>query len=135
MTTELLINNTDAATYGVRMGDKFIDALELPVALKEPITNESRLEHGTRMIFLNKVASRDVTLNFSIRGSSKADYETKKNSFVALLKAGPITLNIPSRSSDVYTLTYRNSTEYAHSIDGRIGKLTVKFVEYNPASR
>ena len=126
----------DAYTqYGVRMADKFIDALELPGALKEHITNESRLESGTRVIPTNKIASRDVTLTFTIKGSTKADFDSKKASFLTKLTSGEIILNMPTRSTDYYHLMYRSSTEYAHAWGGFFCKLTVKFTEYNPAHR
>lgn len=129
---EFLINNTDAATYGVRMGNGFIDALELPFPLKEPITNQSRLEDGTRAIMLPKKNQRDVTLTFVIRGATEADFQTKKSSFITLLTSNPITINVPSAGSAVHTLIYRSSTEYAHSLTGKICRLAVKFTEYNP---
>ena len=132
---EFLINNTDAATYGVRMGNGFIDSLDLPCPLKEPITNSSRLEHGTRSTMLPKMAQRDVTLTFVIRGSSAEDFKTKKAAFLALLMGNPVTINVPFIGTAVYTLTYRSSTEYAHSLTGKMCKLAVKFTEYNPGNR
>ena len=138
--TELTIkignNMVDAYTqYGVRMSDKFIDALELPCALKEPITNESRLENGTRVIPSTMKASRDVTLTFTIKGSTKSDFNSKKSAFLAKLMAGEIVLNMPTRGTDYYHLMYRSSTEYAHAWGGDFCKLTVKFTEYDPSHR
>ena len=41
---DLLINNKDAfATWGVRMGDGFIEAIYSPLPMKEIIENKSRL--------------------------------------------------------------------------------------------
>ena len=64
MTGELLINGKDAWTqWGVNMGDGFIDALDAPLPMKDYIENESRLEHGKRIITTDaKVDSRDITL-------------------------------------------------------------------------
>ena len=46
---ELKINKYSVYdTFGVRMGDGFLDALTEPLTLKENIENESRLEHGKR---------------------------------------------------------------------------------------
>ena len=46
---DLLINGRDAyKTWGVRMGDKFLDVLGASLPMKEFIENKSRLEHGKR---------------------------------------------------------------------------------------
>lgn len=132
---EFLINNTDASTLGVRMGNGFIDSLELPSPLKEPITNVCRLEDGTRSIMSQKKAQRDVTLSFVIIGSSAEDFKAKKSAFLSLITGNTVTINVPFIGSEVYTLTYRSSTEYAHSLTGRMCKLSVKFTEYNPGNR
>ena len=68
MEAKLLINNKDAyVTWGVRMDDGFLTALCAPCTMKEYIENESRLEHGKRVVTDNaKVASREVTLAFTI---------------------------------------------------------------------
>ena len=51
MTGELYINGKDAwVTWGVNMGDGFLDALDAPLQMKEYIDNERRLEQGKRMI-------------------------------------------------------------------------------------
>lgn len=43
---EMLINKQDASTFGVRMGDGFLDAICSPLPLKEFVENTSRLEDG-----------------------------------------------------------------------------------------
>ena len=71
MTGELYINGKDAwVTWGVNMGDGFLDALDAPLQMKDYIEDESRLEHGKRMITANaKVDSREITLGFTIMDS------------------------------------------------------------------
>ena len=61
---DLLINNKDAyATWGVRMGESFLDVIGTPAPMKEFIENKSRLEHGKRVIINNpKVDEREITL-------------------------------------------------------------------------
>lgn len=83
MTGDLFINRKDAwSTWGVRMGDGFLDAIDGFNQMKDYIEDESRLEHGKRMITDNaKVASREITLQFTIEGNSEGDYRTKKKSF------------------------------------------------------
>ena len=65
---DLLINNRDAlATWGVRMGDGFIEAIYAPLSMKEVIENKSRLQDGKRVIIENrKIDERDLTLTFTL---------------------------------------------------------------------
>lgn len=47
MTGDLIINGKDAfITWGVRMGDGFLDAIDGFNEMKDYIENESRIEHG-----------------------------------------------------------------------------------------
>ena len=64
---DLLINGRDAyKTWGVRMGDKFLDVLGASLPMKEFIENKSRLEHGKRVIINNpKIDEREITLSFT----------------------------------------------------------------------
>ena len=49
MTGDLFINGKDAwGTWGVRMGDGFLDAIDGFNEMKDYIEDESRLEHGKR---------------------------------------------------------------------------------------
>ena len=83
MTGQLYINEKDAwTTWGVRMDDGFLDAIDAPLPMKDYIENESRLEHGKHMITMNaKVDSREITLGFTIAGTSESDYRAKKKAF------------------------------------------------------
>ena len=138
MRGQLLINGKDAYTdWGVSMGDNFIDAIETPAAVKDYITNESRSEHGKRVITdssVIKVASRDVTLQFHICGNSTQDYLNKKKAFQAVLYNGAVDIQIPSRSSEVYHLIYQGK-QVSFSQTAREGKLSAKFEEPNPMDR
>lgn len=80
---ELLINGENAyTTWGVRMGDGFLDVLGASSPMKEFIENKSRLEHGKRVIINNpKVDEREITLSFTIEGNSQSDYQSKKKAF------------------------------------------------------
>lgn len=83
MTGDLFINRKDAwSTWGVRMGDGFLDAIDGLNQMKDYIEDESRLEHGKRVITDNaKVDSREITLQFTIEGSSESDYRIKRKPF------------------------------------------------------
>ncbi len=136
---ELKINKYSVYdTFGVRMGDGFLDALTEPLTLKENIENESRLEHGKRIIVDDnpKIASRELLLDFTITGSSKEDFLQKKNSFLALMYKGEITLQVPQESPDVYHLIYRGKgTDYGMNAQRTFCHMMLKFVEPNPANR
>lgn len=138
MTGNLLINNKDAfQSWGVRMGDKFLDSIGASAPMKEFIENKSRLEHGKRVIVNNpKLDEREITLSFTIEGISQTDYQKKKKAFFEELYKGKVDVNIPANSSEIYHLIYLGkSVTYAQSFDRTFGKISMKFCEYNPAKR
>ena len=138
MTGELFINNKDAwETWGVNMDDGFLDALDAPLQMKDYIENESRLEHGKRVITDNaKVDSREITLQFTIEGSSESDYRAKKKAFQTELGKGAVNIKIPALGSEVYKLVYLGkSISYGLSLDRCFGKVSSKFCEPNPMDR
>lgn len=138
MANELKINNKDAyATWGVRMGDGFLDTIGAPSPMKEYIENKSRLEHGKRVIVSNpKQDEREITLIFTIEGNSKPDYQTKKKAFFDELYNGNVDIQVPENGSEVYHLIYLGkSITYAQSLDRTFSKVSMKFSEPNPADR
>lgn len=138
MTGQLFINDKDAfTTWGVRMGGGFLDALDGFLPMKDYIEDDSRLEHGKRVITTNaKVASRDITLEFTITGGSETDYRTKKKAFQAELQAGAFTLKVPALGSEVYHLVYTGkSISYGLSLSRSFGRISAKFTEPNPMNR
>lgn len=138
MTGDLLINGKDAwNTWGVRMGDGFLDAIDGFNQMKDYIENESRLEHGKRIITDNaRVDSREITLQFTIEGDSESDYRTKKKAFQTELEKGAVSIKVPVLGSEVYKLVYLGkSVSYGLSFDRRFGKVSSKLEEPNPADR
>ena len=138
MTGDLTINNKDAwTTWGVRMGDGFLDTIGGFNEMKDYIENERRLEHGKRVITDNaKVDSREITLQFTIEGSSESDYRTKKKAFQTELEKGTVNIKIPSLGSEVYKLVYLGkSISYGLSLDRCFGRVSSKFCEPNPTDR
>lgn len=135
---DLLINGKDAyATWGVRMGDNFLDTIGASSPMKDFIENKSRLEHGKRVIVNNpKLDEREITLSFTIEGTSRSDYQEKKKAFFEELYKGEVVIQVPDNSSDVYHLIYLGkSITYAQSLDRTFGKISSKFNEPNPALR
>lgn len=138
MTGDLIINGKDAfSTWGVRMGDGFLDAIDGFNQMKDYIENESRLEHGKRIITDNaRVDSREITLQFTIEGSSESDYRSKKKAFQTELEKGAVSIKIPALGSEVYKLVYLGkSISYGLSLDRCFGKVSSKFEEPNPTER
>jgi len=138
MTGDLLINGKDAfSTWGVRMGDGFLDAIDGFNEMKDYIENESRLEHGKRVITDNaKVDSREITLQFTIEGSSESDYRAKKKAFQTELEKGAVNIKIPALGDEIYKLIYLGkSISYGMSSDRCFAKVSSKFCEPNPMDR
>lgn len=123
--------------YKVRMGKGFIDAIEAPTQLKEPIENDSRLEDGVRMLISTKKAKRTVSLQFNIFGSSISAYMNNKAAFEAMLYGGMVSIKVnDTNHPNYYHLVYTGkSVSYKHSYNGRFGIITCQFIEPNPANR
>lgn len=138
MKGELIINGKDAWTqWGVNMGEGFIDTLDAPLPMKEYIENESRLEDGKRVLTSNvKKDSREITLSFTITGTSESDYRSKKKAFETELYNGALTISVPKISGDVYYLIYTGkNVSYGLSLDRCFGNFSAKFEEPNPSDR
>lgn len=138
MKGELIINGKDAWTqWGVNMGEGFIDTLDAPLPMKEYIENESRLEDGKRVLTSNvKKDSREITLSFTITGTSESDYRAKKKAFETELYKGSLTISVPKISGDVYHLIYTGkNVSYGLSLDRCFGNFSAKFEEPNPSDR
>lgn len=138
MTGDLFINGKDAwSTWGIRMGDSFLDSIDGFNEMKDYIENESRLEHGKRVITDNaKVDSREITLQFTIEGSSESDYRIKKKAFQTELEKGAVNIKVPVLGNEVYKLIYLGkSVSYGLSLDRCFGKISSKFEEPNPMDR
>jgi len=136
--SDLLINTQDAyTTWGVRMGEGFLDVLGASSPIKEFIENKSRLEHGKRVIINDpKIDEREITLSFTIEGNSQSDYQAKKKAFFEELYKGVVDIQVPANSNEIYHLIYLGkSVAYAQSLDQTFGKISAKFNEPNPANR
>ena len=106
MTGELYINGKDAwLEWGVNMGYSFLDTLDSFPTMKGYVENDSRLEHGKRILLSNpRVASREITLHFTIKGKDETDFRTKRKAFETELISGIVALKVPVLGADVYKL-------------------------------
>ena len=138
MRGDLYINGKDAwLTWGVNMGDDFLDAIDGFAPMKEYIENESRLEDGKRVVkVVPKIASRELTLHFTIMGDSQRDYRHKRVAFEEELRSGFIDVRVPILGEHVYHLIYLGkSVAYAMNVARTFCTVSAKFEEPNPASR
>lgn len=127
------INGTPLSTWGAGLMDGTMEALLAPAPMKDYISNESRLEHGTRILpGYAKVASRELSLPFLIEGKGRADYLSKYSSFVNELYKGNIALYIPELNR-TFTLTYLSSGKYGSYGECR-AKVMVRFMEAVPVA-
>lgn len=138
MTRELYINGKDAWTeWGVSMGDGFVDAIDAFVPMKEYIENDSRLEHGKRVLVTTpRLASRELTLHFTIKGVSEADFRSKRRAFENELRKGRVTVMVPALNDEVYRLLYLGrNVSYALNRSRTFAAISAKFEEPNPSDR
>lgn len=141
---KLLINGKDAlVTWGVRMGDGFIEALNPPLEHKELVSFETRMMHGKSYAIrdsngnsLLRFKARDLTLIFTIEGKNQQDLVNKRNAFYQVLYDAELTIQVPADSSNVYHLVYKGKpSAYAHNIQRTFCKVSLKFEEPNPTIR
>lgn len=138
MIGDLLINGSDAYAKGIAMGDDFLGNILSPSSLKSFVENDDPTKNGKEVIYPQtpKLASRDLTLTFTIFGNTTTEHLTNYKNFVALLQKGEISLSIPALGTEVYHLTYvGDSGSYMIEADRLASRLTVKFNEPNPADR
>lgn len=138
MIGDLLINGSDAYAKGIAMGDDFLGNILSPSSLKSFVENDDPTKNGKEVIYPQtpKLASRDLTLTFTIFGNTTTEHLTNYKNFVALLQKGEISLSIPALGTEVYHLTYvGDSGSYMIEADRLASRLTVRFNEPNPADR
>lgn len=127
----------DTPLTGVRMGEGFRDELYAPLALKDYVTNESRLEHGKRVIVSSpRKAARSLTLEFQITGATKAAMQSNLSALYAELYKGSVDLEVPELGNEVFHLIYTGKTgTYSSGLTGKACKIKVSFDEPNPSDR
>lgn len=147
----LIINNNEAySTYGVMMGEGFLDSLLAPVPLKAFVSNESRLQNGKRVITDSKYirkGSREVTLTFVIVADTQAELQRRKEAFYALLYGAVVEISFgdikkgtevvyKAPTAETFRLLYTgNGVTYGESITHTTCKVSAKFEETDPTDR
>lgn len=140
MKGDLYINGKDAYTeWGVNMGEDFLDVIDSFAPMKDYIENDSRKEHGKRVIVnedVLKVASREMTLHFTIIADTKAEFRSRREAFESELRKGKVEVNVPELGSQIYKLIYLGkSIGYAMNRARTFCTISAKFEEPNPTDR
>lgn len=138
MKGDLYINGKDAwSTWGVNMGDGFLDAIDGFAPMKDYIENDSRLEDGKRIIVTNpRVASREITLRFTIQGDTVSNFRINRRAFEEELRQEKVDIYIPALGDEVYHLIYLGkSVSYALNVNRTFCTVSSKFEEPNPTDR
>lgn len=138
MKGELYINGYDAwEAWGVNMDEGFLVSIDAPVSMKPFIYSESRLENGRRVDVSNpKMAHRELTIGFTITGTSKEDHKSKKDAFIKELQKGKFTVNIPELGDETYHLVYSGkAVSYGLSKTGCFSHFKTKVEEPDPSKR
>jgi hypothetical protein len=121
-------------TWGVSFEDGTLSNLLSFPATKQRVSNESRLEHGKRVVNVSpRVASREISLEMHLIAPDFATFLTRLDSFTALLEAGDIELRTSWRPDTVYHLQYLSCTQFSH-IQG-LAKFILRLEEPNPTNR
>lgn len=131
------INDTDIADLGAMLVKGAYEELLTPPAMKQYITNESRLVNGSRYVATAETArttSRTVSLQFFIVGTDRTDYIRKLQTFMDLIsKFGQINFQVTALGC-IYKLVYTKCSSYGNFGKNR-GKFTVQFVEPDTSNR
>lgn len=133
---ELEINLYDAYTkWGVGLEDGALNELMTIPATKDFITNESRLEDGTRYASQPfKVAQRDITLAMHMIAPTGGNILENLDKFRSQLATGQVNIRTRRQITTVYKCKYVSCTQFSQ-IDRKIAKFTLKLVEPNPTDR
>lgn len=132
----IYINGKNAKTeWGVLTTSNTLSALLAPPALKERITNSSRLEHGSRIDASNpKVAQRELNLEVQMIADNETQFYARHESFCTELQKVTIDLYLSDRPTVIYHFLYNSCSQYTQFRRG-IATLSLKLTEPNPNDR
>lgn len=126
------INEIGLTTYGIVLLKGWREAFLLPLANKDYIQSESRLENGVRIdTSLIRKQERSISLHFFLIGDTEDDYIDKLETFVNVITNGEITMRIPKLKNRSYKLVYTGIKQYG-MYGAKKGKFVVNFTEPNP---
>lgn len=132
MSEIVYINGRDAFNFwGISFPPEAINAICAPLANKAYIENESRDEHGSRIIVYNpKLAKREVTIEMHLSALDEYNFNIYYQRLMYLFEIGKFTLT----HKDVnYKFVYQSCSQFSRV--GNIAKFVLKLVEPNPKDR
>ena len=101
------------------------------MANKAYIENESREEHGSRIIIHNpKIAKREITVEMHLSAKDEVEFDTKYERLMLLFEAGKFTIRYKNVD---YKFIYQSCSQFSRV--GNIAKFVLKLVEPNPKDR
>lgn len=135
MTSEVTINGNDLwSVFGGRLAKGSYEKLLSPAQMKDYISNESRLEHGKRIMVRNpRTESRDIQLQIFIEGKDENSYLSNYKLFINELQKGEISLGV-KKLKTIYNFVYTGCSSYG-DYGLKRGKFTVKFTEPDVTNR
>ena len=133
------INGKDAyTTWGIVFDSSAISSLMTPASMKSYIQNESRTEHGKRVVTNNqlaKVASRTINLSFSLCAKSEDDFFAKFASFCdEIQNTGEIKIVLSVQPTIAYKLLYLSCQQFTQ-YNNKLAKFSIRCEEPNPKDR
>lgn len=137
MEGELFINGFDAfATWGLSLGYGAIATLFKPSAAKEYIKNETRSEHGSRVVGTLRYNERELNLQMFISAPDRISFIGRMEAFMEHIESTEGVLNITTRYQEgtTYKCRYLDWASFSE-FNGRMGKFLLKIVEPNPKDR
>ena len=136
MKDELYLNGKDAyTTWGISMNDTSLSELMTPTSNKEFIENESRIEHGKRVLVTkSKLDARNLTLTINLIASNQGQFFERYNGFCEELATGVLEVRTKYQPNVVYRTIYQSCSQFSQFMRG-IGKFTLKLYEPNPNDR
>lgn len=136
MKEELYINGKDAyTTWGMSMDDTALSELMTPPANKAFVENESRLQHGKRIVIADpRLSERNLTLQVNLTASDEEQFLARYGSFCEELATGSLEIKTMYQPGVVYKTIYQSCSQFSQFMRG-IGKFVLKLSEPNPNDR
>lgn len=132
MSEIVYINGQDAyLDYGVSFPPESINAIRTPFNLKDFVKNESRAEHGSRIITYNpRVKEREITIEIHLSAMNESQFEQRYNQLMSLFMTGNISIRLRNTN---YNFIYQSCNQFSQI--GNVAKYVLKLTEPNPTNR
>lgn len=136
MTKDININGKNARDeWGVFLTDSSLSELLTPPPMKELPSNESRLEHGKRVITGNqKIKDRTITLSLNFVADTEEEFWAHYISFCRELAKGRIAIVTRYNPDVTYYMDYLDCSQFQQFRRG-MAKYSLKLNEPNPNNR